>query len=145
MFEIIQDVLPSGVANVISGFGEEAGKPLCEHPLVRKITFTGSSAVGAQIMHYAADKFISVTAELGGKNPNIIMPDADLDLAVAGIVQGLRLFRQGQSCTAGTRVYIHEDIYDQVLGASFPLSAKVVWAIRSTTLPKLASSSPPSN
>jgi acyl-CoA reductase-like NAD-dependent aldehyde dehydrogenase len=115
VFELIQEVLPPGVANVISGFGEEAGKPLCQHPLVRKITFTGSSAVGAQIMHYAADKFISVTAELGGKNPNIVMPDADLDLAVPGIIQGLRLFRQGQSCTAGTRVYIHEDIYRTVM------------------------------
>jgi acyl-CoA reductase-like NAD-dependent aldehyde dehydrogenase len=120
LFEIIQDVLPPGVANVISGFGEEAGKPLCQHPLIRKITFTGSSAVGAQIMHYAADKFISVTAELGGKNPNIIMPDADLDLAVAGVVQGLRLFRQGQSCTAGTRVYIHDDVYDEVMKRVIP-------------------------
>jgi acyl-CoA reductase-like NAD-dependent aldehyde dehydrogenase len=120
LFEIIQEALPPGVANVISGFGEEAGKPLCEHPLVRKITFTGSSAVGAQIMHYAAEKFISVTAELGGKNPNIIMPDADLDLAVAGIVQGLRLFRQGQSCTAGTRVYIHNDVYNEVLKRVIP-------------------------
>ncbi len=114
-FELIQDVLPPGVANVISGYGEEAGKPLGEHPLVRKLSFTGSSAVGKQIMHYAADKFISVTAELGGKNPNIVMPDADLDLAVPGIIQGMRLFRQGQSCTAGTRVYIHEDIYEPVI------------------------------
>src|SRR5262249_37188934 len=64
IFEIIQEALPPGVANVISGFGEEAGKPLCEHPLVRKITFTGSSVVGAQIMHYAADKFISVTRSM---------------------------------------------------------------------------------
>jgi len=115
VFELIQEVMPPGVANVISGFGEEAGKPLAEHPLVRKVSFTGSSAVGAQIMHYAADKFISVTAELGGKNPNIIMPDADLDLAIPGIIQGMRLFRQGQSCTAGTRVYIHEDIYERVI------------------------------
>ncbi|MCB1488352.1 MAG: aldehyde dehydrogenase family protein [Bauldia sp.] len=115
VFELIQEVLPPGVANLISGFGEEAGKPLCEHPLIRKISFTGSSAVGAQIMHYAADKFITVTAELGGKNPNIVMPDADLDLAVAGIIQGLRLFRQGQSCTAGTRIYIHEDVYSETL------------------------------
>ncbi len=115
VFELIQEVLPAGVANVISGYGEEAGKPLVKHPLVRKVTFTGSSAVGAEIMRDAADKFISVTAELGGKNPNIVMPDADLDLAVPGIIQGLRLFRQGQSCTAGTRVYIHEAIYDEVL------------------------------
>jgi acyl-CoA reductase-like NAD-dependent aldehyde dehydrogenase len=115
VFELMQEVLPAGVANVISGFGEEAGKPLVEHPLIRKVTFTGSSAVGVQIMHYAADKLIPVTAELGGKNPNIVMPDADLDLAVPGIIQGLRLFRQGQSCTAGTRVYIHQDIYRQVI------------------------------
>jgi acyl-CoA reductase-like NAD-dependent aldehyde dehydrogenase len=120
IFEILQEVLPPGIANVISGFGEEAGKLLCQHRLVRKITFTGSSAVGAQIMHYAADKFISVTAELGGKNPNIIMPDADLDLAVAGVVQGLRLFRQGQSCTAGTRIYVHEDVYDAVMARVIP-------------------------
>ncbi len=120
LFEILQEVLPAGVANVISGLGEEAGKQLCQHPLVRKITFTGSSAVGSQIMHYAADKFISVTAELGGKNPNIIMPDADLDLAVAGVVQGLRLFRQGQSCTAGTRIYIHDDVYDEVISRVIP-------------------------
>jgi acyl-CoA reductase-like NAD-dependent aldehyde dehydrogenase len=124
IFEILQEVLPAGVANVISGFGEEAGKPLCQHPLVRKITFTGSSAVGAQIMHYAADKFISVTAELGGKNPNIIMPDADLDLAAAGVVQGLRLFRQGQSCTAGTRIYVHDDVYDAVMARVIPALAK---------------------
>jgi acyl-CoA reductase-like NAD-dependent aldehyde dehydrogenase len=114
-FELMQEILPPGVANVISGYGEEAGKPLVKHPLVRKITFTGSSAVGAEIARDAADKFISVTAELGGKNPNIVLPDADLDLAVPGIIQGLRLFRQGQSCTAGTRVYIHEDIYRPVM------------------------------
>ena len=115
VFELLQGVLPPSVANVISGYGEEAGKPLVEHPLVRKVTFTGSSAVGMQIMHYAADKLIPVTAELGGKNPNIVLPDADLDLAIPGIIQGLRLFRQGQSCTAGTRVYIHEAIYREVI------------------------------
>lgn len=115
IFEILQEMLPPGVANLISGFGEEAGRPLAEHPAVRKVTFTGSSAVGAQIMHYVADKIVPVTAELGGKNPNIIMPDADLDLAVAGVVQGMRLFRQGQSCTAGTRIYIHAAIYSEVL------------------------------
>jgi acyl-CoA reductase-like NAD-dependent aldehyde dehydrogenase len=115
VFELLQEVLPPGVANVISGYGEEAGKPLVEHPSVRKVTFTGSSAVGVQIMHYAADKLIPVTAELGGKNPNIVLPDADLDLAIPGIIQGLRLFRQGQSCTAGTRVYIHEDVYREVI------------------------------
>ncbi|MBN9510922.1 MAG: aldehyde dehydrogenase family protein [Alphaproteobacteria bacterium] len=115
IFEILQGILPPGVANVITGFGEEAGRPLAEHPQVRKVTFTGSSAVGARLLHYAADKIVPVTAELGGKNPNIVLPDADLELAVAGIVQGLRLFRQGQSCTAGTRVYIHAEVYDEVI------------------------------
>jgi len=115
IFEILQEVLPPGVANVVSGIGEEAGRALAGHATVRKLTFTGSSAVGSQIMHYAADKIVPVTAELGGKNPNIVMPDADLDLAVAGIVQGMRLFRQGQSCTAGTRVYIHQSLYDVLL------------------------------
>jgi acyl-CoA reductase-like NAD-dependent aldehyde dehydrogenase len=66
-------------------------------------------------MHCAADSIVPVTAELGGKNANIVMPDADLDFAVAGVVQGMRLFRQGHSCTVGTRIYIHRDIYHDVL------------------------------
>lgn len=115
VFELLQEVLPPGVANAISGLGEEAGRLLCEHPLVRKVTFTGSSAVGVKIMHYAADKIVPVTAELGGKNPNIVMADADIDRAARGILQGLRLQRQGQSCSAGTRIYIHDDIYEAVL------------------------------
>jgi acyl-CoA reductase-like NAD-dependent aldehyde dehydrogenase len=100
VFELLQEVLPAGVANLISGVGEEAGRLLCEHPAVRKITFTGSSAVGAKIMHYAADKIIPVTAELGGKNPNIVLADANIERAAKGILQGLRLQRQGQSCSA---------------------------------------------
>lgn len=115
VLEIMQEYLPPGVANVISGFGEEAGKPLAEHPLVRKVTFTGSGAVGRLVLHYAADKICPVTLELGGKGPNIVLPDADLDLAVPGIVQGMRYTRQGQSCSAGSRIFLHEDIYEKVL------------------------------
>lgn len=115
VFELLQEVLPPGVANVITGVGEEAGRLLCEHPAVRKITFTGSSAVGARIMHYAADKIVPVTAELGGKNPNIVMADANIERAAKGILQGLRLQRQGQSCSAGTRIYIHDSIYEAVI------------------------------
>lgn len=115
VFELLQDVLPAGVANLISGLGEEAGRLLCEHPAVRKITFTGSSAVGVKIMHYAADKIVPVTAELGGKNPNIVLADANIERAAKGILQGLRLQRQGQSCSAGTRIYIHDAIYDSVI------------------------------
>jgi len=116
--EIMQAILPPGVANVISGFGPEAGKPLAEHPLVRKITFTGSGAVGKEILRYAADKLCPVTLELGGKSPNIILPDADLDLAVPGIITGMRFTRQGQSCSAGTRLFIHDDVYDEVVARS---------------------------
>lgn len=113
--EIMNRVLPPGVLNVISGYGGECGKPLCEHPLVRKITFTGSMPVGCAIAGYAAPKLCPVTLELGGKNPAIILPDADLDLAVPGIVDGMRYTRQGQACTAATRVFVHERLYDRVI------------------------------
>ena len=112
MFEILQEVLPPGVANCLTGTGEETGKPLVEHPLVRKITFTGSRAP-APIFSTPPDKIMPVTAELGGKNPNIVMPDADVRRAADGILRGLRLLRQGQSCSAGTRIYIHDDIYER--------------------------------
>ena len=115
IFEILQEVLPEGVANCLTGLGEEAGRFLVEHPLVRKITFTGSTGVGAEILRGAAGKIVPVTAELGGKNPNIVMPDADPRRAADGILRGLRLQRQGQSCSAGTRIYIHDDIYDNVI------------------------------
>ncbi len=113
--ELMQEFLPPGVASVLSGFGEEAGKPLAEHPLVRKLTFTGSSAVGKLVLHYAADKLCPVTLELGGKSPNIVLPDADLDLVIPGIITGMRFTRQGQSCSAGTRLLLHEKIADEVV------------------------------
>lgn len=113
--EIMNRELPPGVLNVISGYGEECGKPLVEHPVVRKVTFTGSLAVGQAIAGYAAPKLCPVTLELGGKNPSIVMADADLKLAVPGIIDGMRYTRQGQACTAGTRVFVHESIYDAVI------------------------------
>jgi len=113
--EIMQEFLPPGAANVISGYGEEAGKPLAEHPLVRKVSFTGSGAVGKMILRYAADKICPVTLELGGKGPNIVLPDADLDLVVPGIIQGMRFTRQGQSCSAGSRLFLHAEIYEDVM------------------------------
>ena len=98
--------LPPGALNVVPGFGRSAGARLVSHPDVRKIAFTGSTDVGKQIMRSAADHMKSLTLELGGKGPNIIFPDADLDEAVAGCLYSV--FRnQGQTCTAGTRVLIH--------------------------------------
>jgi len=113
--ELAQLALPAGVVNTISGIGEECGRPLAEHKDVRKITFTGSCPVGRQIMHYAADKICPVTLELGGKSPNIVMPDADMDLAIPGVIQGMRFSRQGQSCTAGSRLFLHKDVADEVI------------------------------
>lgn len=113
--EIMNRELPPGVLNVISGYGEECGKPLAEHPLVRKVTFTGSMPVGCTIAGYVAPKLCPVTLELGGKNSAIILPDADLDLAVPGVIDGMRYTRQGQACTAATRVFVHESIYDKVV------------------------------
>ena len=113
--EILQEELPAGVLNVISGYGEEAGELLVKHSDVRKITFTGSYEVGKIIMSNAASKLCPVTLELGGKNPNIILQDADLTLAIPGVIDGMRYTRQGQACTAGSRVYIHEQIYDEVV------------------------------
>ena len=113
--EILQQELPPGVLNVISGYGEECGEPLIQHEKVRKVTFTGSFSVGKIIAMKAAPKLCPVTLELGGKNPNIIMSDADLDIAIPGVIDGMRYTRQGQACTAGSRVYIHEKIYDKVL------------------------------
>jgi acyl-CoA reductase-like NAD-dependent aldehyde dehydrogenase len=72
--------------------------------------------VGRQILHYAADKLCPVTLELGGKSPNIVLPDADLDLVVPGILTGMRFTRQGQSCSAGSRLLVHEAVYDDVVG-----------------------------
>ncbi len=115
MAEIMNTELPAGVLNVISGYGEECGKPLVEHPAVRKVTFTGSLAVGQAIAGYAAPKLCPVTLELGGKNPSIVMPDADLDLAIPGVIDGMRYTRQGQACTAGSRIFVHERVYDEVI------------------------------
>ena len=113
--ELLQSVLPPGVLNVLCGVGEEVGRPLAEHAAVRKITFTGSVPVGQTIMTYAAAKLCPVTLELGGSNPNIVAADADLELAIPGIVAGLRYGRQSQSCIAGSRIFVHADVYDRVV------------------------------
>ena len=109
---VMQEVLPPGVLNVLSGDGPECGGPLCQHPDVGKITFTGSVETGRIIYRAAAEKLVPVTLELGGKSPMIVMGDADLERAVAGAVGGMRFTRQGQSCTAASRMLIHESLHD---------------------------------
>jgi acyl-CoA reductase-like NAD-dependent aldehyde dehydrogenase/alcohol dehydrogenase class IV len=104
--------IPDGVFNVITGPGGELGKILCTHPYVDKIAFTGSTEVGREIMRLASGTVKKVTLELGGKSANIILDDADMDLAVEGANFG-SFFHQGQVCSAGTRVLVSSKIYDQ--------------------------------
>jgi acyl-CoA reductase-like NAD-dependent aldehyde dehydrogenase len=116
MAEISQEVLPRGVLNVLTGLGEECGGPLAEHPLVRKLSFTGSTEVGKIIMRAAAERVVPVSLELGGKSPSIIYPDANEDWVVDGVIAAMRFTRQSQSCTAGSRLFLHADIFDCFLG-----------------------------
>jgi acyl-CoA reductase-like NAD-dependent aldehyde dehydrogenase len=120
--ELMARILPPGVFNLLSGMGPECGGPLVAHPKVGKITFTGSVETGKIIYRAAADKLIPVTLELGGKSPMIVMDDADLDRAVAGAIAGMRFTRQGQSCTAASRMYVQSKIHDKFVSA---LKAKV--------------------
>ncbi len=105
---------PPGVLNVIPGFGKTAGAALVDHPDVDKVTFTGSPAVGRQILRGAAGNLKRVTLELGGKSANIIFADADVDAAVRAAGSGI-FFNTGQVCSAGSRILVHESIYDEVV------------------------------
>ena len=105
---------PKGVLNIVPGYGKTAGEPLVHHDLVDKIAFTGSTAVGKAIMKQASDSLKRVTLELGGKSPNIILPDADLTKAVPGALSGI-MFNQGQVCCAGSRLYVQKSLYDNVV------------------------------
>ena len=115
MAEICQQFLPPGVLNVLIGLGEECGGPLAENPIIRKLSFTGSTEVGKIIMRAAADRIVPVSLELGGKSPSIVYPDADEDWVVDGVIAGMRFTRQSQSCTAGSRLFLHQDIFDSFL------------------------------
>lgn len=112
---VCQEHLPPGVLNVVTGYGAECGAALAEHPLVRKLSFTGSTAVGKSIMRAAADRLAPVSLELGGKSPSIVYADANEDWAVDGIIAAMRFTRQSQSCTAGSRLFLHRTIFDSFL------------------------------
>jgi len=113
--EVCQQFLPPGVLNVLTGFGEECGAPLAVHPTVRKLSFTGSTEVGKIVMRAAADRIVPISLELGGKSPSIVFPDANEDWVLDGIVSAMRFSRQSQSCTAGSRLFLHRDIFDGFL------------------------------
>jgi aldehyde dehydrogenase (NAD+) len=111
--ELIQEVdLPDGVINIVAGFGETAGAALSSHPDVDKVAFTGSSFTGQEIVRAAAGNLKRVSLELGGKSPDVIFADADLDLAVPGAGMGV-FSNSGQVCCAGTRVFVERPIYEE--------------------------------
>jgi len=117
--DMVKDVIPAGVVNIVNGFGPEAGKPLATHPDIKKIGFTGETTTGRLIMQYASENIIPVTLELGGKSPNIFFEsvmdhdDAFLDKAIEGLV--LFAFNQGEVCTCPSRALIQESIYDEFM------------------------------
>ncbi len=119
LMELIGDILPPGVLNIITGFGLEAGKPLAQSPKINKVSFTGETTTGRLIMQYASENIIPVTMELGGKSPNIFFPsvadedDAFFDKAVEGAV--LFALNQGEVCTCPSRMLVHESIFDKFM------------------------------
>ena len=119
LIELIEDLLPAGVINIVNGFGAEIGRPLVTNPKVSKAAFTGSTATGRMVMQYATENIIPVTLELGGKSPNVFfnsVMDADdefLDKAIEGAV--LFAFNQGEICTCPSRLLIQEDIYEEFI------------------------------
>lgn len=107
-------ILPDGVLNVVTGFGEEAGAPISDHGGVDKLSFTGSVPTGKAVMHAASDSLTPVTLELGGKNPFVVFPDADLETAAASAALG-GFYNVGQSCDSATRLVLHEAIKEEFL------------------------------
>jgi aldehyde dehydrogenase (NAD+) len=110
----IEAGVPEGVVNVIPGAGSSVGNYLVEHEKVDKVAFTGSTPIGKNIMEKASQTLKRVTLELGGKSPNIVFEDADIDAAVDGSLFGI-FYNTGQSCEARSRLYVHEDIYDEFM------------------------------
>ncbi len=119
LMELIGDILPAGVLNIVTGFGTEAGKPLASSPRVSKVSFTGETTTGRLIMQYASENLIPVTMELGGKSPNIFFAsvadqdDAFFDKAVEGAV--MFALNQGEVCTCPSRILVQESIYDKFM------------------------------
>jgi phenylacetaldehyde dehydrogenase len=113
--ELIQEAgFPDGVVNIVPGYGETAGAALAAHPDVDKVAFTGSTEVGKLIAKAATGNLKKVSLELGGKSPNVVFADADLETAIPGAANAI-FFNQGQCCTAGSRLFVHKSIFDKVI------------------------------
>ena len=120
--ELLNRTLPAGVFNMLSGYGPECGGPLIAHPKVKKVTFTGSVEVGRIVAKAAGEKLIPATLELGGKSPMLVFADCDFEKTVAGAVTSMRFTRQGQSCTAASRIFVERPLFERFATA---LAAKV--------------------
>ncbi|MGH7893045.1 MAG: aldehyde dehydrogenase family protein, partial [Candidatus Binatia bacterium] len=115
--ELLQEAgIPDGVVNIVPGYGETAGAAIVRHPLIDKVAFTGSTEVGKLIHRETADTLKRVSLELGGKSPNIVFADADIEEAVKGALLGV-FFNQGEVCCAGTRLFVQEKLHDEFAGA----------------------------
>lgn len=124
--KLIQEAgFPEGVVNIVSGFGETAGASLASHPGINKIAFTGSTEVGKIIARAAAENLTKVSLELGGKAPNVVFADADIEQAVNGAMMGI-FFNQGQVCCAGSRLFVEESVKDEFLTKLKERSQKIV-------------------
>jgi len=123
--ELIQEVgFPEGVVNIVTGYGETAGAALAAHPNVDKIAFTGSTEVGKLIVHAAAGNLKKVSLELGGKSPNIVFQDAEIDSAIPGAANAI-FFNQGQVCCAGSRLYVEKKEFDKVVDGLSQIASKI--------------------
>ena len=121
MAEIASEFLPDGVLNVVTGRGSDIGEALLVHPGVDKVSFTGSTTIGRRVGEVTGRRLAHVSLELGGKSPNIVFADSAtqerIDATAAGVLTAMRFTRQGQSCTAGSRLFVHADVYDEFLAA----------------------------
>ena len=124
LMRLIQNVIPNGVINVITGKGSKSGEYLQHNKGIDKLAFTGSTEVGRQIGLAAAERIIPATLELGGKSANIFFSDAKMDIALEGIQSGI-LFNQGQVCSAGSRIFVQEDFYDEFMEKAISAFNKV--------------------
>jgi phenylacetaldehyde dehydrogenase len=126
MAELVEQAgFPPGVVNVVTGLGSQAGAALARHDQVDKIAFTGSTAVGRQIARAATGNMKNVSLELGGKSPNIVLPDADLEQVIAAATEAI-FFNQGQVCTAGSRLYVHAEVHDEVMAGLVERTRRIV-------------------
>ena len=121
---IMEAGFPEGVVNIVPGFGETAGAALSAHPDVDKIAFTGSTEVGKLILQAATGNLKKVSLELGGKSPNIILDDADIDAAIPGAASAI-FFNQGQTCCAGSRLFVDKKIFDKVVDGVAQNASKI--------------------